>query len=322
MSVRSRKFTIVIALLMVLSLSACIGGGGEQQPAATTQPPDLAYTQAAETIVAELTQNAPAPTEAAPEAPAESTEPPATAVAEVLAPTATPTLAPLPPTSTPIPTITPLPSDTPPPTATPLPTLPFTPTWTPTTVGPTWVVGFSDDFSTSTFWPSIKGEDEDINTHSTAGMYGILNKIVQDGVYAVRTDPFDDVRIEVDGSRDFGPRDGYYGAICRFEDGGHYYLFFVGSDGRYGIAKHVGPEMTFLVEEQDENAVIKTGNGINHIQADCVGTTLTLTVNGVKLAEAVDTDYTGGKVGLGVGTRTQPDMKVFFDNFFVYVPQE
>jgi hypothetical protein len=322
MSIRSRKFTIVISLLLILTLSGCLSGGGDQQPVVTTEAPRVDYTQAAETIVAELTQIAP-PTLSAPEATAtEKQELPSTAVAEALMPTATPTIEPVPPTSTPLPSITPLPSDTPVPTATPLPTLTFTPTWTPTAIGPVWTQAFFDDFSTSVFWPSIKGDDEELNTHFTRGMYGIENKIKGDAVYAVKTDPYDDVRIEVEASRDFGPRDGYFGAICRFEDGGYYYLLFVGSDGRYGIAKHVGPDMIFLVDEKDENAVVKTGNGVNNIQADCVGTTLSLTVNGIKLAEVQDTDYTGGKVGLGVGTRSEPDMKVFFDNFYIFVPQQ
>jgi hypothetical protein len=66
--------------------------------------------------------------------------------------------------------------------------------------------------------------------------------------------------------------------------------------------------------------VILTGNAINQLQADCNGDTLALWVNGVKLIDAKDTDFTTGDVGLIAGTFNQPGVDVTFDNFIVRKP--
>jgi hypothetical protein len=65
---------------------------------------------------------------------------------------------------------------------------------------------------------------------------------------------------------------------------------------------------------------ILKGDATNHIRADCVGDTLTLYVNGEKLAEAKDSDFTSGDVGLMAGTFDQVGVDIRFDNFVVSRP--
>lgn len=311
--------TLVIGLLVV----AC-----NAQPKATALLPkdsNAAYTEAAETIAAGLTANAPSATEIPAEA--TNTELPPPAVVEAL-PSPTATLEPLPVTSTPLPTRTPLPSDTPLPSNTPIPTLAAAPALTSTLVltaanpglsEPNWVLAVKENFSFTEFWP--QGSFDDAHMHFTQGGYAIKNLTIQDVVWAVRTSTYSDVRAEVDANRISGPFDGYYGIICHFGNGSNYYFLGVGSDGWYGIGKQQGGVLTFLQEGKGSLAVL-TGNAVNHVRADCVQGALTLYVNNTQLLQVQDTTFTGGSVGLGVGTRKASFYDVLFDNLLIYVIQK
>jgi hypothetical protein len=65
---------------------------------------------------------------------------------------------------------------------------------------------------------------------------------------------------------------------------------------------------------------IHQGSALNHIRADCIGDTLTLYANGVKLAEVKDTRFPKGDVGLIAGTYDAPGTDIRFDDFTVYQP--
>jgi len=270
----------------------------------------MAYTQAAETIIAELTANPPAATEA-PEQPAEA-PPPESQTEE-----------PLPATSTPLPTDTPMPTDTLMPTDTPLPSDTPLPTESPTATTPpepVFSMVFQDDFSSGVGWPVFKLDT--VRAHYTMGGYVILNKIKKDVAWSTRSEQYANLRVEVTGSRVSGPLDGgYYGPICRFADGGNYYLFAVGSDGWYGIGKRMAGKMEFLEEGYDSNNAVHTGNAPNLIRGDCVGNMLTMWVNGVKVAQVEDSSFSAGAAGLGVGTLSEFDYEVLFDDFIIYEPE-
>jgi hypothetical protein len=276
---------------------------------APTQVPDLAYTHAAETIIAELTANPPpAATQPLPDAPAQPSP-----TDESLPPTSTPE-----PTNTPLPTDTLVPSDTPLPTNTPLPTASPTVTTPPE---PNWQLAFEDDFETGVGWSVFKLES--VRTHYTQGGYVIFNKIKKDVAWSVRSDQYDNTRVELLASRLSGPLDGgYYGVICRFADGGSYYFFAVGSDGWYGIGKRGVGKMEWLEEGHDTASIVHTGSAPNLIRADCVRNRLTLWVNGEKLIQVQDFSYSAGAVGLGVGTRSEFDYEVLFDDIAIYVPEQ
>jgi hypothetical protein len=310
MSIRLRTTVVFVFLMLALIISSCTGGAKQTQQPADSVSKDLAYTQAAQTIVVELTQNAP-PTSAP--------------AAQPAAATPTVTLESLPPTSTPLPTNTPIPTDTLVPTNTPLPTNTptVTPTWTATTPPePQFKLVFHDTFSGG-FWP-----DRDINGqaifHYTQGGYTVQNLVVKDMVYAVRRQldlEFVNLRIEVRASRIQGNIDGFYGVTCRFADGQNYYAFVVGSDGWYAIGKKVVNALTWMASGKNTSA-IHTGNAPNTIRADCLGNKLTLWANGIMVAEAEDDTFSAGSVGVLVGTREKTGYEALFDDFKVYVPEE
>ena len=70
----------------------------------------------------------------------------------------------------------------------------------------------------------------------------------------------------------------------------------------------------------EETGEIIQGNALNHVRADCVGTQLTLYVNGTQVATANDSTLYSGDVGLLAGTFDIPDVNIMFDNFVVSTP--
>ena len=261
------------------------------QPATSTPVPDSLYTQAAETIIADLTKLAPAHT---------PTLPPAF-------PTDTPVV----PTSTPMPTATlpPSPTSTQPPTQAALPTA-------------TQLVGtlaYEDDFSTETGW--VQQQNDSWSMGYAQGGYFIKVNITNAPVWSVRNQDFEDIRLEVDAYRSQGPVTGYYGLVCRHVNGDNYYALVVSDDGFYGIGLvEKGEKLRFLQEGIAPPDLLKPAGTPNRLRADCVGTTLSLYANGVKLAEIQDDTFDAGETGLLAGTRKEAGLQALFDNLVARSP--
>ena len=132
---------------------------------------------------------------------------------------------------------------------------------------------------------------------------------------------FSDALIEVDTARFSGPVDNSIGIVCRYTDPGNFYGFLISSDGYYGITKREEGKFTIIgMDEMKYSKIINEDDSINHLQANCIGNSLQLFVNGKKLAEATDSSFTTGDVGVMAGSYTQPDVDVIFDNFIVSSP--
>jgi hypothetical protein len=133
---------------------------------------------------------------------------------------------------------------------------------------------------------------------------------------------FSDTRIEVEATKLAGPEENDFGIICRYQDDNNFYFFTISSDGYYGIAKIVGGMESFIgMENLEQNeSVIKSGETINIVRADCIGNTLALFVNGQQLAEVSDSDFTSGDIGLIASTYETPGTDILFDNLIVRQP--
>jgi len=304
MRVRTSLPFFTLLLLAIFILSSC---SVLSQKAVPTQLSDLEYTQAAETISAELTLKAPQETP--------------TILSEVVqAATAT-----LPPTSTPEPTETLPPTSTPEPTDTPEPTetaTPDVPTDTPTatnTPEPEFTLFFQDDLK-SGFWPTEKSDA--FRMQYTMGGYMISNKVKRDIIYSVHDVPLGDVRVQVTGKRISGPLDGYYGLICNFVNGSNFYFLGVGVDGWYGIGLKQTGQLRFLTEGMDKSGAIKLGGMENDLRAECGQGILSLWVNGVQIASVTDRTLAAGSTGVGVGNRDTAGTEVLFQAFALFTPKK
>lgn len=132
---------------------------------------------------------------------------------------------------------------------------------------------------------------------------------------------YEDVKIEVDATKLSGPEDNRMGIQCRYADPDNYYFAIISSDGYYGIGKVVDGSQTLLPENgMRPSQTIYAGKAVNHIRFDCVGTKLTLYVNGDYVDSVDDNDLIDGDVGLMAGTFKQKGVEVTFDNLLVLTP--
>jgi pectate lyase len=203
---------------------------------------------------------------------------------------------------------------------------PTSPTQVPTTggggsTGPT--VLFQDNFSsTSSGWD--RTTDASYTTDYTSGGYHIS---VTPENYSAFANPYkifpNDVRIEVDATKAAGPDDNSFGVQCRYQDTQNYYFFYISSDGYTGIGIDKAGTKS-IISSSDGNLIsdsnINQGSATNHIRADCIGSTLTLYVNGTQIATATDSSFSGGDVGLMARSFTTGGVDILFTNFFVYKP--
>jgi hypothetical protein len=182
---------------------------------------------------------------------------------------------------------------------------------------------FQDDFTdVNSGWD--RSQNEYGSTDYENGAYRI-NVIQTDSFFFAN--PYktfqNDVRIEVDATKTGGPDDNAFGVQCRYQDVDNYYFFYISSDGYTGIGIDSAGTKT-VISSSDGNLAadshINKGAATNHIRADCIGSTLTLYVNGSQIASATDSTFTGGDVGLIAKTFSVAGTDILFDNFFVYKP--
>jgi hypothetical protein len=180
---------------------------------------------------------------------------------------------------------------------------------------------FSDDFSSSS-----KKWDQNTNSSGSTDYYNNAYRItVNDTNYDAWANPgnesFIDTRIEVDTTKNAGPDDNDFGIICRYINANQFYFGVISSDGYYGIMKMTSDGSAPIGRDSMlESDKITQGAATNHLRFDCVGSTLTLYVNGSQLDQQSDSDYTTGNVGLLAGTFGTGGTDILFDNYYVYKP--
>lgn len=297
--IRAAGFTTILCILL---------GAGCVLPSVPTVAPDpaevtLDYTAVAQTVIAQLTENAPPPSP----------------TPEPFTPTPQPTDTPQPTPTATVEEVTPTP-ETEEPSAMPEVSATLTETPPPTLISiETMNLIYADDFSTDNkAWVSEEAATWEMGY--AQGVYRIFVNLLNDAVWSVKEFELTEVVIEVDVARNAGPDTGYFGVVCRHEDAGHYYLLVIGPDGFYGIGKRDQGRINFLKEGRAPAEILRPGGEINRVRAECLGNNLALSVNGTRLVEALDNSYGSGDIGLVAGTRDREGLEVIFDNFAAYEP--
>ena len=176
--------------------------------------------------------------------------------------------------------------------------------------------GFSDP---SSGWDRVRTQEG--MTDYEGERYRIVVNVPNADYWANPGLSFTDVSIEVDAGKVSGPDDNDYGLICRYRDTENFYFLIISSDGYYGIGKVQDGEQELLHPPQMYHSdAIYTDYQPNHIQAECSGSRLALTVNGVLVAETSDSKFHEGDIGLIVGSFDDPGVDIWFDNLVVLVP--
>jgi pectate lyase len=183
---------------------------------------------------------------------------------------------------------------------------------------------FSDNFSDpSSGWDRFQN-DTGVTDYSNVG-YLIYIKTANIIKWANPSKTFqNNVRIEVDASMSDGPDDNAFGVICRYQDADNFYYFYISSDSFGGIGKKENGHHS-VISSSDGKLLkidgVNMGAATNHLRADCIGSTLTLYVNGTQVATTTDSAFTGGDVGLIARTYDTGGTDIVFTNFYVYKPK-
>jgi hypothetical protein len=220
-----------------------------------------------------------------------------------LTPSVTPTLF---PSSTPFPTFTLPPSLTPVPSLTPTPAI----IGLGTNSGP-----FRDDFSDPfSGWPTSTGADWGFGYEGE--VYEMYNNLPSAEVCSSRTRWHTDYVVEVDAAKIAGPDNAYFGVSCR-KSGDSFYTLGIRGNGEYAIYKTTGSTRKLVAG--GVSAAVRQGNATNRLSASCVGSVLTLWVNGTQVVSVLDIGpQFGSFIGLVIGTINEGGLIVHFDNFNGY----
>jgi hypothetical protein len=174
----------------------------------------------------------------------------------------------------------------------------------PQTPTPTPTVLFSDDFSNpSSGWftySDIEGSAfyQGGWLHVRDNAFGVFSEASHAGQY------FTDFVLEVETKLIDGTDDNWHIVRCRLDQWGNGYFLDISADGYYEIQKQV------------------KGKGVtNLIHIECIGSTLSLSVNGHLLSEVTDYTFTGGDIALGANSCVGSQFtEVAFDNIVVTSP--
>jgi hypothetical protein len=170
---------------------------------------------------------------------------------------------------------------------------------------------FSDPFSG---W--VEDTDPDWSLYYEDGEYFFQIEPSQFYLNSYLLDDYSNVLVNVDVNIEQTAFDGDIGVLCRYVDSDNYYALEVSEDGYYSIWKRVNGEVVYLVEWTSSDLVPVDGSSFV-LNASCDGAQLTVGINGEVLAQATDTDFATGYVGLTAGTWENSGLVVSFDNFEV-----
>jgi len=179
---------------------------------------------------------------------------------------------------------------------------------------------FADNFSDSNSGWDRYSDEKAITDYSQGG-YRIWVNDTQQEVWANPGLDVQDAVIDVETTALDGPQDNDFGVICRYEDNQNFYVFEINSDGYAIIGMYRAGEWLGLSSEKflPSDAILQ-GNATNRMRAECAGSTLRLYVNDDLVAEADDSTFRSGDVGLIAGTFDEPGTDILFDNFKVLRP--
>jgi hypothetical protein len=261
------------------------------QPAQLT--PDLIYTSAVQTVIAQLTSAVITPGAGG----ISETELPAIITSPTLAPiTSTVVQA----TTTPPPTKTPAPSPKP---TKPKATATIQPSPKTPSTDPKLSLGdptFQDKFSNDKNWALTADNHNDMYVKNGVLVMKAFNPDQWDG-WALTWPKTTNFYIEMTATtQDCSGLDRYGLILCSKQDASVGYLFGFSCDGRYSFRKWDGVKYTKYVDWTKNSAILKGSDETNRLGVKADGDHFTLYANGVKLTDFHENSYSSGYFGVFV----------------------
>ncbi len=176
---------------------------------------------------------------------------------------------------------------------------------------------YSDDFSSSKSGWSIYSKGDLLSGYKK-GIYHIT-VIPEDywkGILAHNLN-LSDFLVEVEATKEAGPDDNAYGIYIRNNAPGNLYTFLISSDGYFQFAqKENGSWVT--PANWTKSSAIKTGNETNRIDVVAKGDEFAFYANDVLLSNYKNDSFANGGLGLWVGSQSEGNVTIGFDNFKVW----
>jgi hypothetical protein len=181
---------------------------------------------------------------------------------------------------------------------------------------------FQDDFSNTKSGWSTRSSSGDSMDYSNSAFRIYLTSTMTDLIAQAGQSLPADVVINVDVTKAGGSDNNDFGVVCRMKDLNNFYFFEAASDGYAVIGMYLDNTMKYLSSEKMAKVDgVNSGSTLNHLRAECVGSSLKFYVNGNLVATATDTTFTsGGDVGLIAGSFSDGGIDIRFDNFVVTKP--
>lgn len=297
----------ILAGLLILVFTGC-----QFRPIAAVQttPESMLYTQAAETVIVQLTKNASEMKTAQPEVVLETPLPAVTATPGEIAsltPTVTNTTEIIAPSSTPEPTATP--------TSTFTPVIP-----TPTTSGEdivktlggaTWV----DDFDNANNWSFTSDDKTSMDVKDGKAVLIAKNANYFYG-WALTWPKLSDFYLEI--TVNVGPDcsgQDKYGVVFRSPKPSEGYLLGFSCEGKYRVWYYTGSEEVIIKDWEKSDKILAGPGQINRVGIKAVGNNYTVYANGIEIGSFTDDRQKEGSAGLMVGSVNTENFTVNVDKF-------
>jgi uncharacterized repeat protein (TIGR02543 family) len=190
------------------------------------------------------------------------------------------------------------------------------------TIPPVPEVLFLDDFNDEAgVWDTYSNEDGSVvYENGWLHLVNYTSAAVVTDTYAYQY--FTDFVLEVETKLVGGTDDNWHQVFCRNQDDDNYYEFSISADGYYYVSRYIGGEEVLLTgAEATHSSYIHQGQGVtNLIHIKCIGSILSLSVNGHVLATVTDTTFAGGDIGLAASALSGTFTEIAFDNIVVSEP--
>jgi uncharacterized repeat protein (TIGR02543 family) len=176
---------------------------------------------------------------------------------------------------------------------------------------------FSDDFSNpNSGWLTYDGYDGRADYQS--GYFYIKDDTdPPEAIFTCAPGSFTDFTLEVETWLVGGNDDNWHLVSCRGQDDFNYYDFGVSADGYYDIVKFVDGDRITLVEPTYSSYINQGQGAVNLIHIECIGTSLSLSVNGHLLDTVTDSTFSSGEICLAANALGGSYTEVAFDNLVV-----
>ena len=181
---------------------------------------------------------------------------------------------------------------------------------------------YSDEFSINeSIW--VNNTDKNVEYMVSKGKYYIKVNPKNTSISTTcEGNEYDDFVMEIEATKLKGYDPVRYGAVLRHVDNSNFYRFCLASNGyfRFDLNKN---ESWFKVIDWTKSDAIKTDESTNIIQIAAEGEKFTFYIIGIKVAEAYDSTFSSGAIGLAAETSEDyGEALVSFDNLRVWSTRE